>query len=252
MKMYRRDQSTEGAIRRPAVASAITLGLVAAVIAIGLRLFLSAASAGDQAIFSFPAIIIATIWFGVRAGGTSAAICLLALWYYVVPAKHSFEIASTSGAITLAIYSLVSMALVWGIGNMRMAIRQYRELNFCLERLVEEKTAERDRIWVRSRELIAILNQDGSIHALSPSFLTKINSMDDYVRACEFSDLLEDEDLPRYIEAIDQLRKDDDQAFFDARLRTPGGDIWIAWRAVYDGDFNYLSGREHLAPTMAY
>ena len=51
---------------------------------------LPVAVAGEQAIFSYPAIIIATLLYGARAGSVAGIICLPFLWYFVVAPRRSF------------------------------------------------------------------------------------------------------------------------------------------------------------------
>ena len=221
------------------------LGLLIAAAAIGLRLSISRDIGGDQAIFSYPAIVLATLWFGTSAGIIAGIICFFTLWFYVIPVHHSFTVASSMGVITLAVLTVVGAALIWSIGAMRSNLRRFRELNRTLEAQVEERIAERNRVWVCSSELMATVGQDRVLQAVNPAFSRLVDIPSDVLAGCNFADFLEDADQPHFLAAMDRVPLSKDATSFDARIHAPHGAAWISWSMVNDGEFNYLVGRNN-------
>ena len=229
-------------LRRETWMRAAVFGLVIAFFAIALRMQMSAATGGDQAIFSYPAIVIATLLFGARAGMVAGAVCFLLLWYYVVPVRHSFAIADARSAITLLVYLIVGSSLIWAISTMRTALRRHRDLNIQLEQLVEHRTAERNRLWQRSRELLAIVYEDGCVHAANPALRDLLSLDSAALRTGTFESLLVEQDRSIYRQA-----RDAHEGAFEARMATPMGTAWVAWSLVHDMGRFYLVGRDFTA-----
>lgn len=223
---------------------AIVIGLIAASVAIALRLALSTATGGDQAIFSYPAIVIATLLFGVRAGGIAAGVCFVAVWYLIIPPRHSLHVAGISGVITLVVYVGVASALIWAIGAMRALLHQYQDLTARLEQRVEERTAERNRVWERSRELLAIVDADGVVRAANPSFATLIDRARNDAVGQPFVSLLVPDDHADWEGTRAELAAGAGGGTFEARVVGHDGVAWVAWSVVRDADRFYLVGRD--------
>ena len=221
---------------------AIIVGAGSATVALLVRANIPAAIAGNQAIFSFPAIAIATMLYGARAGSIASAVCLPFLWYYVVPPRHSFAIEDWPAGITLLMYILVGSALIWAIAHMRAALRRYHALNMELEAQVERRTAERNRLWQRSRELLAVVTPEGMIKAANPA-LSNLTRRDGLLtEGCSFENLLVEEDRPHYRE-----QRRGNSGVFEARLLTTDEPAWVSWsRASGEGE-DYLVGRDFTA-----
>lgn len=241
--MDRRSRATAAAaIFRLETIRAVSLGLIAALVAVALRLLMRSNFGGEQAIFSYPAIVIATLLFGSGAGSVTAGICFVALWYFVIPTRHSFEIASVTAAITLGVYVVAGTSLIWAIGAMRTALGRYRALAGELEVLVEQRTAERNRVWERSREFVAIVDGDDQLSSANPALCTLLGLNDATLRSRSFQSLLVEEDRQAYREARD--RRD---SVFEAKLLGLDGIVWVSWSMVHEADRFYLVGRDFTA-----
>lgn len=221
---------------------AALFGLVVAATAVVLRLQVRMEVGGDQAIFSYPAIVVATLLFGARAGSVAGGVCFLFLWYFVVPPRHSFRVEDAPAAIALLTYVVVGASLIWAIGNMRVALKRHRDLNLELEKLVEQRTADRNRLWQRSRELLAIVDEGGRIHAANPA-LCDVAALDDaQLKTRRFGGLLMNADRQAYRSARDR-----GEGVFEARLKTAGEPAWVSWSLVREADRFYLVGRDFTA-----
>ena len=231
-------------VLRPNTLVAAMCGAGVAAIAIFLRLTISTATGGEHAIFSFPAVVIATLLFGVRAGAVAAMLCMAALWYFILPPVHSFTLRGPSEIISLLVYLFVACALIWAIGAMRHALVRYETLTDELEDLVDRRTAERNRVWERSQELVAIVTPAGAIDAVNPSLRSKLSVDFDAVSQTSFSSIVFEEDWPVLDAALDRLAVGSPSVVFEARLRGAEGLIWVEWSAVSDGACIYLVGRD--------
>lgn len=222
---------------------ALLVGAGVAAGALLMRLQLPMAVAGDQAIFSYPAIVIATLLYGARAGSVTAGICFSLLWYYVVPPRRSFAIHDWPAAVTLAVYLFVGVVLIVFIARMRAALARYHRLNADLAEQVDRRTAERNRLWQHSRELLAIVRDDDVVHAANPA-LCGLAALDGAALAVtSFEELLVDEDRAAYRQA----RAGEDGSVFEARLRTSGQPAWVSWSFARGRAEAYLIGRDFTA-----
>ncbi len=222
---------------------AASLGIAVAAVAITLRLMLSTATGGEQTIFSFPAIVAATLLFGMRAGFVTALVCLAAWWYFVLPPAHSFAITGPAQAISILIYLFVAGALIWAIGGLRLALARAQVLAGMLEQLVARRTAERDHLWTGSREFVAIMTADGIVTAMNPALRGALAS-DRRSASILFSDLVDADDRPVVQAAMQRLGGEGAYETFEARLNGMDGDKWVEWTAKRELGQRYLVGRD--------
>jgi len=218
------------------------LGLAIAVAAVTLRLVAGSEVGRDQIVFSYPAVVLATYLFGRSAGATAAIVCLLVAWYYVIPPTHSLAVRDVAAFTTLAIDVLVSSTLVVTISSMKTAIARLRHLTHDLERRVDEQTAERNRLWQRSPELIAIAAPDGRVQDINPAFATRVART--VADGINLFDLLSDADAAELGEAIGRLSSGSEAETLEADLRGLGHDAIVAWSIVLDDGMLYLIGRD--------
>lgn len=218
----------------------LVVGMGVATVALLIRMKIPFVIAGSQAIFSYPAIIIATLLYGARAGSVAGIICLPFLWYFVVAPRRSFAIENWPAAITLVMYVLVGAALVWGIARMRTSLRRHRALVVDLEGEVGRRTAERNQLWERSRELLAVVTADGSVRIVNPA-LAALAGIDTAPMGRSFESLLVAEDRHRFRSMSGQ------DGLFEARLTTPGDPAWISWSCTAGDGETYLVGRDFTA-----
>lgn len=219
----------------------LLLGLIIAVAAIALRLVAGSEVGRDQIVFSYPAVVLATLLFGVTAGATTAAICVVVAWYYVVPPGHSFVIRDTAAFTILAVDVLVSATLVAAIGTMKIALARYHDLALRLEQRVRERTAERNRLWERSPEYILIGAPDGAVTTANPAFEALLPGS---ARELNLFHLLADPEAAVVGAAFRRLSDGSASEAFETSLAVPRGETIVAWSAVRDGDLIYLVGRD--------
>lgn len=67
----------------------------------------------------YPAVLFAALVGGVGPGVLAAALGCLVAWWAIVPPKFSFSIFSYGDEITLVVYVLASMLMIWGADYFR-------------------------------------------------------------------------------------------------------------------------------------
>ena len=127
----------------------------------------------------------------------------------------------------------------------RRAEAALRALNATLEARVAERTAERDRVWRNSRDLLVVIGGDGVFRAINPAWTTILGHAPEEVVGRRFTDFLcpEDEDLTQ--SALETAVAQNDLDDLQNRYRHKDGTLrWISWRTTTEGDLVYAYGRD--------
>ncbi|HEX2555823.1 MAG TPA: PAS domain S-box protein [Microvirga sp.] len=114
-----------------------------------------------------------------------------------------------------------------------------------LERLVEERTAERDRIWHNSNELMAVFGFDGLRRAINPAWSRVLGYDEETLLNTPFTEVTHPDDLPRLKDAVQRLAGGERIVAFEDRLRHADGSYrHISWTGVPGDDVFYAIGRD--------
>ncbi|EYD74871.1 hypothetical protein Rumeso_03512 [Rubellimicrobium mesophilum DSM 19309] len=122
---------------------------------------------------------------------------------------------------------------------------QLRRLNQDLETEVEARTAERDRIWQNSTELMGVFGFDGLRREVNPAWTRMLGWPEETLLSAPFTEIIHPGDRTRFLTAAARLRAGDRIVAFEARLRHADG-TWrtVSWTAVPgDGVFHAI-GRD--------
>lgn len=115
---------------RPASAYALTLIFCAIAFAVRWGLD-SAFPAGFPFLTFFPAVILSSFLFGVRAGTLAAIVCGLLAWYFFIPPKHAFALAPGT-IVALSFYLgvvVVDILLIHWMQSANKSLEAERERN---------------------------------------------------------------------------------------------------------------------------
>ena len=127
----------------------------------------------------------------------------------------------------------------------RKKLEQLRYLNESLERQVEERTAERDRVWHHSRDLLGIAGRDGIIHVGNPAWAEILGYTPGEVVGRSYLDFVFPDDIERVADAWRTALAERGMTDFQIRLRHKDGSArWISWRSSTEGDLHYGYGRD--------
>ena len=100
-----------------------------------------------------------------------------------------------------------------------------------LERLVAERTEDRDRLWRNSLDLLLIARFDGRIVAVNPAWTTLLGWSEDELVGSSFVDLIHPDDLAASETEVEALASEKRSTMqFENRYRTKdGGWAWLSW-----------------------
>jgi PAS domain S-box-containing protein len=125
---------------------------------------------------------------------------------------------------------------------LRVSEGRLRELNATLERKVAERTAERDRVWQISRDLIAVVGLDGILRAANPAWRTVLGRDPDDLVGRHVRDLAWPEDaVPTRADGGDVSDFLDSEIRYAHRDGTPR---WISWASSVEEGLVYAYGRD--------
>ncbi|WP_044562392.1 PAS domain-containing sensor histidine kinase [Azospirillum sp. B4] len=129
--------------------------------------------------------------------------------------------------------------------NLRVTAEKLARLNADLEQRVAERTAERDRVWRFSRDLLLVVGRDGIFRDVNPAWLPVLGYDADEIIGHSFLDLVWAEDARGTTVAHDSLLVEGQLLSFENRLRHKDGTPrWISWNSVTEGDVVYGYGRD--------
>ncbi|KQT82162.1 PAS domain-containing hybrid sensor histidine kinase/response regulator [Aurantimonas sp. Leaf443] len=114
-----------------------------------------------------------------------------------------------------------------------------------LEALVAERTADRDRFWTNSRDLIVLVDAQNVVRAASPSFETILGHPPRTLVGLSSLDLIHPDDAPSSSEALSEAFEKANLTDFENRYRHADGSYrWISWHTAREGDYVYGYGRD--------
>src|SRR5579871_2125382 len=127
---------------RPGTAGAYAFALVAAGIAMVLRLAIDPYVQGVHYVTFFPAVIITTLISGFGAGVFCLALSVAAVAFFMLPPRFSFQIENLSDVLHTVLFILMTFSNVILIAGMRFGIERYQELS---QRMEQHEVALRER-----------------------------------------------------------------------------------------------------------
>ncbi len=130
------------------------------------------------------------------------------------------------------------------IGRSR-AVQALTRMNETLERQVQERTAQRDRMWTLSTDIMMVSNAAGFILSVNPAWTTLLGWREDELVGQRFYDFIHppDREMTRTerkkLEAGRMVHK-----FENRYVKKDGGLVWLSWKAVPDGDIVHSVARD--------
>jgi PAS domain S-box-containing protein len=121
-----------------------------------------------------------------------------------------------------------------GIDNARL-FQTAQRLRQTLEQQVEARTAERDRLWSLSEDLLVLADYEGRLLRVSPSWSRVLGYDEAHLLSRPYSDLLHPDDRASAPERLAPMRTTGKPVSFEERLITARGDWrWFSWRLSPD------------------
>ncbi len=131
------------------------------------------------------------------------------------------------------------------IEDRRAAADALAAMNAELERRVAERTAERDRVWLNSRDLLTVIGADGVFRAVNPAWNTILGYLPEDIVGRSFLDVIWPEDADLTQGALDAAAANSNLTNFENRFRhRDGTPRWLSWHTSLQGDLIYANGRD--------
>ncbi len=120
-----------------------------------------------------------------------------------------------------------------------------QHLNQTLEAQVAERTADRDRMWRLSTDIMLVAEFDGTITAVNPAWTNLIGWQEDELIGSKFFDYVHPDDLASTQAEAGRLAQGLTTLRFENRYRHRDGSYrWISWIAVPDAQLIHAVGRD--------
>jgi PAS domain S-box-containing protein len=124
------------------------------------------------------------------------------------------------------------------------AERELQALAASLEKQVQERTAEYDRVWRNSRDLLVIVGGDGIFRAVNPAWTSILGHEPEEVVGHSFLEFIWPEDAALTQDGLNEAASAHDLTNFENRYRhRDGTPRWISWHTSVEGDLVYAYGR---------
>jgi PAS domain S-box-containing protein len=132
--------------------------------------------------------------------------------------------------------------------QLREERRRLDELNADLERQVAERTADRNRLWRLSADIMLVARPDGIVVAVNAAWSAVLGWTERELVGRDTFELVHPDDLERSRRAAAAVAIGKPLGRFDNRYRHRDGSYrWIAWTAVHGGGLVSAVGRDFTA-----
>ncbi|MBP2228563.1 PAS domain S-box-containing protein [Azospirillum agricola] len=127
-----------------------------------------------------------------------------------------------------------------------------RDLNASLERQVAERTADRDRMWRLSTDIMLVAGLDATISAVNPAWTLVLGWTEAELLGRSFLDLVHPDDRAATLAEVAKLGRGVTTFRFENRYRRKDGShCLLSWTAVPDHRFIHAVGRDVTAEREA-
>jgi PAS domain S-box-containing protein len=134
----------------------------------------------------------------------------------------------------------------------RRAEQELRDFAASLEQQVTERTAERDRVWRNSRDLLVVIGADGIFRAVNPASRTILGYDPEEIIGHHLHEFIWPEDRERSQSALaDALSKGNLTSFENRNAHKDGSCSWFSWHTTLEGGLVYGYGRDITAEKAA-
>lgn len=138
------------------------------------------------------------------------------------------------------------------IDDQKAAVRALAGLNDTLAQQVSQRTAERDRIWRLSTELMLVADFDSHIVAVNPAFTKVLGWSEDSLVGSPFMDLVHPDDVAATLSEVGGLSAGQTTFRFENRYRHRDGSYrTLAWSATPDAGHIHAVARDVTAEREA-
>ncbi|NRH43077.1 PAS domain S-box protein [Pseudomonas sp. MS15a(2019)] len=115
--------------------------------------------------------------------------------------------------------------------------------NLSLSQEVQARTAERDRLWALSEDLLLTADFAGQLLRVSPSWSRGLGYSEAELLSRPYTELIHPDDLPGVLVALDDLRRSGLPTRVENRVQAANGSWrWLSWTLSLDTDQEHVTG----------
>jgi PAS domain S-box-containing protein len=204
--------------------------------------------AGFPFLTFFPAVLLTAFLSGLGPGLLASAVSVVAAWYFFVQPHGSLLIVSAADAIALLFFAAILLVDCVVIDTMNRALERNAKLQGELERVVNERTRERDRAWRLSQDLLVVADADGTLMAVNAAWTTLLGWEERELVGKPFMPFAHPEDLEPTLKVFASILEAPLTTPYDYRLRHKDSTYRrFAWTAAFEDGRVYASGRHTTA-----
>ncbi|GGE90489.1 PAS domain S-box protein [Sphingomonas prati] len=130
------------------------------------------------------------------------------------------------------------------ISGRKQAEEALRRLNETLEEEVTERTAERDRIWQTSPDLMLVIDFGGVFRRVNPAWTTMLGYDPEELVGRHVNDFVVPEDHDETVDAYELAAHGGRPTIVNRYRHKDGSTRWLSWVAAPAGDMTYATGRD--------
>jgi len=143
-------------------------------------------------------------------------------------------------------------AILRDVNERHRAEQALRQLNLTLEKSVAERTADRDRMWRLSSDVMLVARLDGAINASNPAWRALVGQCDAVAEQGGLGDSVPPEEQSKLGAILAELRATRGHSQFELQHRADDGSLRrISWSAVAADDLLQAVGRDVTAEREA-
>jgi PAS domain S-box-containing protein len=130
------------------------------------------------------------------------------------------------------------------IDDQKAAAEALAEINATLEQRVAERTAERDRVWRNSQDLLAVIDKRGMFRSFNPAITKILGWTPEEILGRTAFDFVHPDDRPATGEALARASRENLPGYVNRYRHRDGSYRWISWVATHEDDLIYAYGRD--------
>lgn len=131
------------------------------------------------------------------------------------------------------------------VHQQKQSVTELVRINSTLEEVVAERTADRDRMWLLSTDIMLVAGFDASIVATNPAWHQILGWAEDELIGKNFLDFVHPEDRQGTLEEAGKLASGLKTERFENRYRHKDGSYrWLSWIAVPDASYIHAVARD--------
>lgn len=133
----------------------------------------------------------------------------------------------------------------WNAVERARAEASLRQANRRLEDLVDQRTAERDRLWDMAQEILAIASTEGYFLSCNPAMTETLGWTERELQVVPFMGFAHPDQLEELAGIMAQLAAGKTVTRYEIRTRHRDGSYrWLSWTVVPRGQLLYMAGRD--------